>query len=119
MCPEGEQPSDTPGAPFPDALRRFVDEEQWTYAKTMPEWPHEYIVRSRVDAAMFEQLVLHIRAHGRPGHFYDKVLIYFEEAGLVYWTMGAPLPETVIVNRCRREDTYEERVRQGGDDRPG
>jgi hypothetical protein len=35
------------------------------------------------------------------------------DGGLVYWTMGAPLEETIIVNRCRREDTYENRLLKG------
>jgi len=98
---------------FPAALRTFVDEQTWTFAKTMPEWPHEYIVRDRVDEKLFEQLVAHIRAHGAEGRFYERVLTYYEEAGRVYWTMGAPLSETTIVNRCRREDTYEHRLASG------
>ena len=47
------------------ALRAFVDREPWTYAKTMPRWPHEYLVRERVgDRELFVQLVEHIRTHG-------------------------------------------------------
>ena len=98
---------------FPQELRTFVDEQCWTFAKTMPEWPHEYIVRERVDQALFEELVSHIRAHGREGRFYARVITYYEEAGLTYWTMGAPLRETTIVNRCRTEDTYERRLEAG------
>jgi hypothetical protein len=79
----------------------------------MPEWPHEYIVRDRVDKALFEDLVRHIRAHGSEGRFYQRALIYYEEAGLVYWTMGAPVRETTIVNRCRSEDTYQSRLASG------
>ena len=79
----------------------------------MSEWPHEYIVRERVDERLFEELVRHIRAHGREGNFYQQVLVYYEEAGLTYWTMGAPLHETTIVNRCRVEDTYERRLATG------
>lgn len=98
---------------FPPHLRAFVDGQAWTFAKTMPLWPHEYIVRERVAGALFEELVRHIRAHGQEGRFYEKVLVYFEDAGKVYWTMGAPLPETIIVNRCRSEDTYERRLKAG------
>lgn len=98
---------------FPARLRAFVDEAAWTFAKTMPEWPHEYIVRERVDERLFEDLVHHIRAHGHEGRFYANALIYYEEAGLVYWTMGAPVEETTIVNRCRSEDTYERRRADG------
>lgn len=95
---------------FSRELRAFVGEQSWTFAKTMPEWPHEYIVRDRVDQALFEELVRHIRAHGREGRFYRRVLIYFEEAVMVCWTMGAPIHQTTIVNRCRSEDTYERRL---------
>jgi hypothetical protein len=34
---------------FPEELRQFMNAERWTYAKTMPDWPHEHLVRSRVD----------------------------------------------------------------------
>jgi len=98
---------------FPPQLEAFIEEQQWTFAKTMPEWPHEYIVRGRVDEELFERLVVHIRTSGDVGHFYEKPLIYYEEAGQVYWTMGAPLADTTIVNRCRAEDTYERRRAAG------
>jgi len=98
---------------FPDDVRAFVDRERWTFAKTMPEWPHEYLVRDRVDEGLFVRLVEHIRAHGREGRFYQRAITYYGEAGMVYWTMGAPLAETTIINRCRTEDTYEERLKRG------
>jgi hypothetical protein len=101
------------GAGFSPELRAFVEAEDWTFAKTMPEWPHEYLVRDRVDETVFERLVLFIRANGSEGRFYERVLIYYEEAGLVYWTMGAPVAETIIINRCRSEDTYERRAARG------
>jgi len=96
-----------------DALREFIDSSQWTFAKTMPEWPHEYIVRERVDENLFVQLVRHIRASGYEGKFYRKSITYYDDGGLVYWTMGAPLEETTIINRCRKEDTYEYRLLNG------
>lgn len=98
---------------FSKELRNFVKEEKWTFAKTMPKWPHEYIVRGRVDEALFERLVLHIRENGCEGPFYDRTFIYYEEDGLLYWTMGAPLEETIIVNRCKKENSYECRLRNG------
>jgi len=98
---------------FPAELLAFASEQTWTFAKTMPEWPHEYIVRDRVDETLFVRLVEHIRAHGREGRFYQRAITYYEEADLVYWTMGAPLAETIIINRCKAEDTYEERLRRG------
>ena len=96
--------------PLTDALRQFVANETWTYAKT---WPHEYLVRDRVDAAMFVDLVKHIRTHGYQGTFYKKPIGYFDEDGYVYWTMGEPLDDTDIINRCPKEASYEYRAKHG------
>lgn len=98
---------------LPDILREFVDSAHWTFAKTMPEWPHEYIVRGQVDEDLFVRLVRHVREHGYEGRFYRMRITYYEDRGLVYWTMGAPLAETTIINRCRGEDTYEQRLLKG------
>ncbi|MFC1488843.1 hypothetical protein ACFL6B_03245 [Thermodesulfobacteriota bacterium] len=98
---------------LPVDIRRFVDEETWTYAKTMPEWPHEYLVRERVDEDLFERMVRHIRTNGYEGRFYSKKIIYYEEKGLLYWTMGAPVNETIIINRCRKESSFEYRQKNG------
>ena len=98
---------------LPRALRDFVDTAEWTFAKTMQEWPHEYIVRERVDEELFVRLVSHIRANGYEGKFYLKSITYYDNGGLVYWTMGAPLKETIIINRCRKENSYEYRLLKG------
>ncbi len=101
------------GKHFPEDLRRFASESHWNYAKTMPTWPHEYLVRERVDEDLFERMVTHIRSNGYEGRFYQKAITYYEEDGFVYWTMGAPLSETTIINRCRKEDSFEYRSKNG------
>lgn len=98
---------------FSAKLKGFIREENWVYAKTMPEWPHEYLVRDRVDEDLFEALVRHIRENGYEGNFYSKTLTYFDEDGLVYWTMGEAIDDTVIINRCKKADTYESRLIKG------
>ena len=94
-------------------LNDFIKSETWVYANTMPEWPHKYIVRERVDEKLFTELVKHIRANGYEGKFYVKSLTYYDEDGMVYWTMGEPIEETVIINRCKEDDTYENRLQKG------
>lgn len=99
--------------PLPDSLRKFVIDSIWTFAKTMPEWPHEYIVRERVDEYLFKTLVQFIRSNGYKGKFYNMHITYFDDGQLVYWTMGAPIEETTIINRCRKDDSYEQRLLKG------
>ena len=102
-----------PSAALPANLRLFIDNEKWTYAKTMPQWPHEYIVRERVDGNLFEQLARHIQANGFEGAFYQETYVYYENHGMLYWTIGAPIGDGSITNRCRKENAYECRLRNG------
>lgn len=98
---------------FQTELRNFIDRETWTYAKTMPKWPHEYLVRDRVsDEDLFVQLIEHIRTHGYEGTFYTKPITYYDEDGMTYWTMGYSIEITTIINRCKKEDTYEVRLKE-------
>ncbi len=99
---------------FPPELKALVNQQEWTFARTYAAtWPHEYIVRDRVAEHLFTRLVQHIRTFGHEERFYSKRSTYFHEDGMVYWTMGAPIDETTIVNRCREEQTYEYRLRHG------
>jgi hypothetical protein len=99
---------------FSEDLRRLFNDEQWRTASRMPDWPHEYLVRERVDRKLFERAVKHIRSNGYEGRVYQTAIRYYEEGDLVYWTMGAAVEETVIINRCRKGESIELRVRQQG-----
>jgi hypothetical protein len=79
----------------------------------MPDWPHEYIVRSKVDESLFIIIAEHIRKFGYQGWFYQKQLTYFDEDGFMYWTMGNPIDETIVINRARKEGSYENRLKNG------
>jgi len=99
---------------FSEELKDFVNSANWTFAKTYAEtWPHHYLVRDRVVEELFIKLVEHIRRFGYERPFYNKKYIYFEEDGYVYWTMGASIEETTIINRCTKENTYEYRLKKG------
>ncbi len=99
---------------FSNELKGFINNTQWTFAKTYAEtWPHHYIVKERVDENLFLKMVKHIRCFGYEGRFYKKKITYFEEDGYVFWTMGEPIEETTIINRCIKESTYEYRLKTG------
>ena len=93
------------------SLRLFIDGQNWIFAKTYAKtWPHEYIVRDQVDETLFVALVEHIRANGYVGKFYKMDITYFDEDGIVYWTMGDPIETETIINRCSKEQSYEYRL---------
>ena len=94
---------------LPSNLKAFVNDVKWTLAKTYAAtWPHEYIVRDRVDQDLFIRLVQHIRTYGYEGKFYTTTIIYFDEDRMVYWTMGDPIEKTTII--------YHHQSVQGGSD---
>lgn len=98
---------------FTDEIKYFINSSEWTYAKTMSKWPHYYIVRNPENEDMFVKTVEHIRAHGYEGRFFNQTNKYFDDDKYSYWTMGAPIEETTIINRCLKEDTYEKRLANG------
>lgn len=107
---------------WPEEIRRFIESAEWTFAKTYAAtWPHEYIVKDRGDRELFLKTVIQIRENGYEGRFYRTKITYFEQDGLVYWTMVPPAgdpkwypPEKeTIINRCIKEDTYEYREEKG------
>ena len=82
-------------------ILNFINTSTWTFAKTMPQWPHYYIVRNTQNEKDFVALVEYIRGNGKPGPFLDKTYIYLELDGWKYWTMGNPIIETTVINRCK------------------
>lgn len=96
---------------FDVAVKDFIKKSNWIFAKTYAKtWPHEYIVRDKANEVLFVKTVEHIRANGYIGKFYKMNITYFDEGGMVYWTMGSPIDDTTIINRCTKEQSYEYRL---------
>ena len=106
---------DSSADPFDiEEARPYIDEVRWQFAKTMPQWPHEYTVRDwRIDLDdTFLDFVELIRAQGlvkpwpadsptpRSHHTYLAI------DGWDYWTMGEPVEETAVINRARLDETW-------------
>jgi len=84
-----------------DDARRFVAGARWVFAKTMPDAPHWYTLRAKGDGRSFEAMVLFIRSYGYDGRYGGAAYRYLDLGGWTYWTMGAPLAETMLINRGR------------------
>lgn len=93
-----------------DDARVHIAGARWQFAKTMPQWPHEYTVREwRPDLeGTFVRLADLIRREGVVKPWPADVVTpryhhsYLAIDGWEYWTtMGAPIPETTVINRAR------------------
>ncbi len=87
-------------------LKEFAEKYPWTFSKTYARTaPHEYVVRENVaDDESFDEIVMLIREKGFKCNFWKAEHIYLELDGKYYWTMGSPLEETIIINRCESKD---------------
>jgi len=88
--------------------RTYIARVSWRFAKTMPQWPHEYTVRAwRPELeGEFVAFVALIRRDGTvkpwpkdtPHPRYHHTYLHID--GWQYWTMGAPINETTVINRA-------------------
>jgi hypothetical protein len=89
--------------------RAYIAKVHWQFAKTMAQWPHEYTMRGwRPDLEReFVEFVVLIRCDGivkswpRDAATPRYRHTYLELDGWDYWSMGAPVPHTTVINRAR------------------
>ena len=86
-----------------DKLREMIARCQWTFAKSSPFAPHEYIVRDKCpltdeEFVYFMDMQLRFGVKERWGK-YNHPYLYIDD--YKYWTMGAPMKETKVMNRAR------------------
>jgi hypothetical protein len=70
----------------------------------MPDQPHEYTVRGETPDEESDWFVLQIREHGNRARYGGRNYTYLEIDAWRYWTMGAPVAATTIVNRAKVSD---------------
>lgn len=89
-----------------EKLRALIGKCKWTFAKTMPTCPHEYIVRGK--CALTDDEFLYFvhaqREYGVPERWRKYNFPYLHIDGYKYWTMGDTFENTIIINRAK-EDT--------------
>jgi hypothetical protein len=96
-----------------DEARSYIAEVRWQFAKTMPQWPHEYTVRDwRPELNdTFEAFARFTRSDGvvkpwpadSPTPRYHHR--YLEIDGWDYWIMDGTIEATGVINRARLDDT--------------
>lgn len=86
-------------------LRNLIGKCKWTFAKTMPTCPHEYIVRNKC-ALSDEEFVYFVqsqRQFGIPQQWWKYNFPYLHIDGYKYWTMGDSINNTIIINRAKED----------------
>lgn len=68
----------------------FLARAEWRFAKTMPEIPHEYVVRENLDARgqkSFDKITKEIAKSGYDADFFGKKYRYGNYYGYKYWVI--------------------------------
>ena len=85
-----------------EEIANKLNDVEWRFAKTMPEHPHSYTLRKDWESnAEFDMVVNYIREHGKEEPFWKARYIYLYIGDYKYWTMGAPIIETILINKAK------------------
>lgn len=80
----------------------ILQDHRYIFAKTMPQNPHEYTLRREWKSSrLFSEVVEFIRRDPIIEVFYGKKYSVLYANGMKYWTMGAPVEETILINRAQ------------------
>ncbi len=77
-------------------VARWIEGRHWQTARSQD---HQYTRRDWGHEDMFLHVVMHIREHSSQETFAGDIYNYLVVGRLKYWTMGADLMSTVILNR--------------------
>ena len=87
----------------PDDMHRLgqlLRSHPWQFARTMPDNPHHYtLVKTWPRPSEFFWCVETMRAHGYEEWYGGKPYVMFNVNEHKYWTMGAVVRETILINR--------------------
>lgn len=93
-----------------DQCAELLLAQEYIFAKSMPQHPHSYALRKNWVGEHFEAVVQFMRDNSYTEYFQKKPYKMFGLNGNKYWTMGAPLSQTILINRasCVNHNEYDE-----------
>jgi hypothetical protein len=98
-----------------DDVRRWLESQRWIFARSRADNPHEYCLRREADSdATFERIVQFIREYGSPYPWWGAVFDQLPLGDHCYWTMGASIENTVLINRKTLEQVRIDELRNTG-----
>jgi hypothetical protein len=83
-------------------FQQFADNATWTFAKTMPNNPHEWTQRKDHPREDFEAAVrfVYTSPDSRIVNFGDRPYVVYDYGPNRYWAQGWPVRKTTIINRA-------------------
>ncbi len=87
-----------------EELRAFIAESTWTFAKTMPETPHEYtLLKNARSEATYRRVVHYLLLAGYDDYFFTTLFRYLDVDGWQYWICESLENElkSTLINRAR------------------
>lgn len=99
-----------------EEVRHWLEGQRWHYARSRPDNPHSYCLRREAnDEKTFAQIVEYIREYGSPYPWWGAVYEQLPLGDHCYWTMGASIANTELINRKSLEQVrLDQLVNKGG-----
>ena len=91
-----------------EKAHELLNNSSYTFARTAKKRnPHWYtLIKDWEDKEEFLEVVQFIRDNGVDEFFWKIKYICYHHKGWKYWTMGAPLDETILINKTYVSESY-------------
>lgn len=92
------------------SILNWLNRVEWTYAKTMPKFPHWYVNRKKLTEGILDDGFIEagrfFAKNGYEGNFFRKKLIYYEIGVWKFWTMGWPIDSRQVMLNNQNSSTW-------------
>ena len=96
-------------------VQRWLEARRWIFARSRASNPHWYCLRRDADdPKMFERVVEHLQEYGSPYVWWGSTYLQYVAGQFAYWTMGASVEDTVVINRKSLEQVRIDELRNTG-----
>jgi hypothetical protein len=98
-----------------ELVQQWLEGQNWIFAKSRAANPHWYCLRRNAgDEATFEQVVEHLREYGSPYVWWGSTYLQYPAGRYAYWSMGASVENTELINRKSLEQVRIDELRNTG-----
>ena len=86
-------------------VSELLEAAAWIYAKSMPQWPHEYTLRKTWEEDdQYARVFRYIHEHGYDRKFYRKTFRSLIVGDYYYWPMTDDINKSLLMNRSNNPE---------------